>query len=280
MDFLEITLAMLFVAVSCAICGTFLLLRRMILITDAISHVLLFGIAATYLIIQDLSSPLLLVGAAGSALLTVYLVEWLQTTGRIKQDAAIGLVFPALFALGTIMVSMFMRDTHLDIDRVLLGSAEFIPSYRVIIQGTDVGPYAVWTIGFTCALVMTLTLVFHKELKLTTFDPALAATLGLSPALVYHGLMTTVSITTVICFDATGPILVIAYFVVPPACAFLYAKSLVQMLAISVLTAIVCTIVGVLVAFALNTNIAGTSSSVMASLFGLLFIGRIIKDRN
>ena len=184
---LEIALVLIVVAASCALPGTFLVLRRMSLVSDAISHVLLFGIVLAYFATQDADSPWLLAGAAATGVLTVALVELLHRTRLIKEDAAIGLVFPALFAAGVLLASLYLRQTHLDVDRVLLGYPEYARQARWQIAGTPVKPLGV--MAGVLAINALLVVVFFKELKLTTFDPALAVSLGFRPGILHYGLM-------------------------------------------------------------------------------------------
>ncbi|HUR54048.1 MAG TPA: metal ABC transporter permease, partial [Gemmataceae bacterium] len=209
----EITLVLVIVSVACAVPGCFLVLRRLSLVSDAISHVLLFGIVIAYLIVRDLDSLWLPVAAAAAGVLTVSLVELLQRTKLVKEDAAIGLVFPALFAVGVILASLFLRNTHLDVDAVLLGQPELATEPRWVIAGTPVKP--LWVLAAVMAVNLALAAVFFKELKLTTFDPALAASLGFRPGLMHYALMTVVSLTAVAAFDAVGPVLVVGFFVIP-----------------------------------------------------------------
>ena len=131
----EIGLVLVVVAVACALPGAFLVLRRMALVSDAISHVLLLGIVLAYFATRDVESPWLLTGAAATGVLTVALVELLHRTRLVKADAAVGLVFPAMFALGVLLASIFLRNTHLDVDAVLLGQ----PEYAATRGGTSAG---------------------------------------------------------------------------------------------------------------------------------------------
>jgi manganese/zinc/iron transport system permease protein len=259
------------VAAACAVPGVFLLLRRMALVADAISHVLLFGIVAAYLVVRDLNSPWLMAGAAASGVLTVALVEALQRTKLVKEDAAIGLVFPALFALGAILATTYTRDVHLDADSVLLGNPEFATQDRVRVGRWEVPRAAVVVGGMLLATSVVVGLLF-KELKLTTFDPALAAALGFRPGLVHYALMTAVALTVVAAFDAVGPVLVVAFLVVPPAAAYLLTDRLSTMLGMSVLFAVVGSAAGVAVALRFDTNIAGTAATLLGGFFGLVWL--------
>jgi len=260
------------VAAACAIPGSFLVLRRVALLADAISHVLLFGIVVSFLVVRDLASPWLLIGAAASGVLTVAIVETLQRSRLVKSDAAIGLVFPALFSLGTLLATIYLRNTHLDVDRVLLGSAELAPYDRMTIDGMDIGPRGFVVLSIVFVLNAALVVLFFKELKLSTFDAALAATLGFAPALLHYGLMTIVSLTTVAAFDAVGPVVVVALLVVPAATAYLLTDRLAVMIVLSVVIAIAAAIGGTLFAFEVDANIGGTVATVLGLLFSIAFL--------
>ncbi len=261
------------VAAACAVPGVFLVLRRLALIGDAISHVLLFGIVVAYFVVRDLESPWLTVGAALSGVLTVALVELLQRSKLVQEDAAIGLVFPALFAAGTLLASMHLRGTHLDVDAVLLGHAELASwTDRVFLVGYYLGRLPTVTMSVLFAVNVLLVLAFYKELKLGTFDPALAATFGFLPGLLHYGLMTVVSVTSVAAFDAVGPILVVAFLIVPAATAILLVDRLHWVLLVAVLVAVVAATMGVVVAFQFKTNTAGTVATVLGAIFGLTFL--------
>ena len=162
---IEIQLIASLVAIACAIPGTFLVLRKMALITDAISHSILPGIVIGFFITHDLSSPILILLATATGVLTVILVEFIQKTGLVKEDTAIGLVFPALFSIGIIMISKNASDVHLDIDAVLLGELAFAPFDRLIVQSIDLGPKSLWIIGTIVMITLSLLFTFFKELK-------------------------------------------------------------------------------------------------------------------
>jgi manganese/zinc/iron transport system permease protein len=261
----EIALVLVVVAVACALPGAFLVLRRMALVSDAISHVLLFGIVLAYFATRDLASPWLLAGAAATGVLTVALVELLQRTRLVKADAAVGLVFPAMFAAGVLLASMFLRNTHLDVDAVLLGQPELATEARWIVAGQPVKP--LWVMAGVLVLNLVLVVLCFKELKLTTFDPGLAAALGFRPGLFHYGLMTVVSVTAVAAFDAVGPVLVVAFFVVPAAAAFLLTDRLAVMLVLTGLIGSAGAWAGTRLAFRLDTNIAGTVAVVLGVIF-------------
>ncbi len=256
------------VAAACALPGVFLVLRRMALISDAISHAILLGIVLAFFVVEDLASPVLIVGAALVGLLTVVLVELLRRTQLVREDAAIGLVFPVLFSAGVILVSRFADSVHLDIDAVLLGELAFAPFDRFVLAGYDLGARALYVMGAILLLNLACLLVFYKELKLATFDAALAAALGFSPAFVHYGLMSLVSVTAVGAFDAVGSILVVALMIAPPAAAYLLTDRLAWMLCLSVAGGVASALAGYWLAHVLDASIAGS----MASMAGLLFM--------
>ena len=198
---LQIQLVAAIVAAACALPGVFLVLRQMGMMSDAISHSILLGIVAGFFLVGTTDSPLLFVGAALTGLLTVVLSEALLHTRLVKEDAAIGLVFPALFSLAVILISRNASNVHLDLDAVLLGELAFAPFNRATLFGLDL-PRGAVVMGAILLLNLFLIGLFYKELKLATFDSALGAALGFSPALIHYGLMTMVSVTAVGAFDA------------------------------------------------------------------------------
>ena len=269
---LEIQLIASLVAVACAIPGTFLVLRKMAMISDAISHSILPGIVIGFFITQDLNSPLLILLAALTGIITVVLVEYIQKTGLVKEDTAIGLVFPALFSIGVILIAKNANDVHLDVDAVLLGELAFAPFDRLLIGSTDVGPKSLWVIGTILLVTIALLILFFKELKLSTFDKGLAASLGFSPAIIHYGLMSVSSITTVGAFDAVGAILVVALMIAPAAAAYLLTTDLKKMLALAITFGVFSAILGYWIAHWLDASIAGSITTVLGFVFLLVYL--------
>lgn len=264
---LQIVLIAALAAAACALPGVFLVLRRMVLMCDAISHVVLFGIVLIFFVVKDLDSPFLAVGAAVTGLVTVVLVEALARTGRVKKDAAIGIVFPIFFSAAIIMVSRKAGQVHLDTDSVLLGELVFAPFNRFNFNGTDLGPKGLWSMAVIFIANAGLITLFYKELKLATFDTGLAASLGFAPAAVHYGLMAMVSITAVEAFDVVGSILVVAMMVAPAASAWLLTDNLLRMLLISVGLGVVGAMGGYWMSYQLDASIAGC----MATMLGIIF---------
>ncbi|MFO7320826.1 MAG: metal ABC transporter permease [Chloroflexota bacterium] len=264
---LEIVTIAAFVAAACALPGTFLVLRRVALMSDAISHSILPGIVIGFFLVGDRSHPLVIAGAALSGVLAVTLTEGLLKTRRVDKDAAIGLVFPVLFSIGVILITRYASGVHLDVDAVLLGELAFAPFNRATYFGLDL-PVGIWVMGAILLLNVIAILLFYKELKLATFDPGLAAALGFAPTLIHYGLMTLVSVTAVGAFDHVGSILVVALMIAPPAAAYLLTNSLSRMLVISVVLGVLAAFGGYLVASWIDTSIAGA----MATMSGVIFM--------
>src|SRR5262249_48937177 len=147
-------------------------------------------------------------------------------------DAAIGLVFPALFSVGVILVSRHAGNVHLDTDAVLLGELAFAWFRRWTFAGVDL-PVSLWVMAAVLLANLAFVTVFYKELKLATFGPALGAALGFLPAVLHYGLMTLVSVTAVAAFDAVGSVLVVALMIVPAAAAYLLTDRLGVMLGLA-----------------------------------------------
>jgi manganese/zinc/iron transport system permease protein len=303
------------ISISGALLGTLLLLRKLSLTSDAISHTVLLGIVVAFLILTEglgqapnLSSLWLILGAAAAGVLTVVITEAIANSGLVKSDAALGLAFPLLFAIAVLIVSRYVDDAHIDVDSVFVGEIglawantnshcfdqcdpiSITPAHpraeigqtcsncqtlgisprdpqavfeqicsncgtysaaaawreRLIDQAPTLVyfPKALSVMGVITLLNALFVLLFYKELKLATFDAALAAALGFRPQWLYYGLMVMVSLTAVGAFDAVGSILVVAFFVIPPAGAYLLTDRLSRMMLLSPLVGILGAVTG------------------------------------
>ena len=255
-------------AAACALPGTFLVLRRMAMMTDAISHAILPGLVAGYVLA---SGPNLLTGTLGAvvaAIVTVTLVEALQRTSWLDGGAAMGIVFPAMFALGTVMVSRWFANVHLDTDAILYGNIEFAFFDRLVIAGRDLGPRSIWVMCALLVINIALLGFLYKEMKITTFDPGMAAMLGVTPAVVHYVLMLALSITTVGAFTAVGAILVVALVIVPAATARLLTDRLPVMIGLSVVIGAASAWTGYELALWLDTSVSGAMVTMLGAFFG------------
>jgi manganese/zinc/iron transport system permease protein len=266
---LTIILTASLTAAACAIVGTFLVLRKMALIGDAISHAVLPGIAIAFFFTHSLNSWPMLIGASVFGVITVALIEGLHRTRRVAEDSAIGVVFPALFALGVLLISYNAGQVHIDTECVLYGEIAFVPFNTLTVGGVDLGPRSLWVLGSVTLLNLTFVALFWKELKLSTFDPALASALGLAPWLVQYLLMGSVSLTTVAAFESVGAILVVAMLIVPAATAYLFTDRLWMMLSLAVGFGVLAAVTGYGFARWLDSSVSGA----MALMSGVFFTG-------
>lgn len=275
-------------AAACSLLGTFLVLRRMAMMTDAISHAILPGLVAGYFIAKGPNLLVGALGATGAAILTVTIVEALQRSRYIDGGSAMGIVFPAMFALGTVLVSRYFSNVHLDTDAILYGNIEFSFFDRLVVGDRDLGPQSIWIMSTLLVINLVFLGLFYKELKLTTFDPGMAAMLGFSPAIVHYALMVVLSITTVGAFTAVGAILVVALVIVPAATAYLLTDRLIVMMGLSVLIGAVAAWAGYELAFTLDASVSGGMVTMLGVFFllALLFspkqglVAAMIRQRN
>jgi manganese/zinc/iron transport system permease protein len=221
-------------AMACALLGNFLVLRQMSMMGDAISHAVLPGLAAAFLITESRASFVMFAGAAIVGILTALFVQWVHNFGRVDRGAAMGVVFTTLFAIGLIMIVRAAENVDLDPGCVLYGAIELTPLATVTLFNTEV-PQAAVVLSGVLLLNGLFVLVFYKELKISSFDPALATTLGINATLMHYLLMILVAVTTVASFESIGSIIVIAMLIVPAATGHLLTDKLGAMIVVSLL---------------------------------------------
>lgn len=265
------------VGITCSIAGVFLVLRKMSMIADAISHTVLFGIVISFLVTQTLTGVSMFIGAALAGLLTAFLVQYLRSNG-IQEDAAIGIIFTTLFAISVLLITIFAGDVHLDVEHVLMGEISFVPWDKLTLFGVDM-PKAIWMLGIALVLNILLLIVFFKEFKLSTFDPVYAASIGIPIVFMHYLFMMMISLTTVSAFDSVGAILVIAMLIGPAATAYLISRSLKQMFSFAISFGVMAAIGGYYVAKWLDTSIAGMMAVMVGFLFIVVFIGQLVNKK-
>ena len=269
-DLIIIVTAVL-VAVNCASIGAFLVLRQMAMMSDAISHAVLLGIVIAVFVVGGRETVPVIVGGVLSGILTVSLVELLYRTGRIKKDSSIGIVFPFLFAIGVILVTQ-AGNVHIDAQHVLYGSIEFVPFDTLYVDELNIGSKSLWVLGILAIANISFIAILYKELKISTFDASLAVSVGLMPVLIHYMLMIMVATTAVVAFESVGAILVIAFFIVPAAGAYLLTDRLSRMIMLSVGLGIVSAITGYLLAILADVSIAGSMATMAGVVFGLIWV--------
>ncbi len=289
--FLQIDLPAILVgvlaALACGLLGNFLVLRRQALIGDAMSHVVLPGIVIGFLVAGEITAPAMMAGAFAAALLAAALIELIRRLGRLEPGAAMGVVFTAMFALGVVLLEQQVGNVHLDVQHALYGELEATLWLGPTAWGDLLDPAVLATAPRQVVTLLAVTLVialliglFFKELQVATFDPGLAASLGLSPRLVSAGLIVLVAAAAVAAFEAVGSILVIAMFICPAATARMLTDRLGAQILLSALAAVAAGVGGYVLAAFGPFWIGGSSSlnaaGMIAVVAGLLQVAAML----
>ena len=268
-----IVLTGVLVTASCALLGSFLVLRKMSLLGDALSHAVLPGIAVAFLLSGSRAVLPMFLGAAAFGLLTALLVEAFHRRWRVQEDAAIGIVFTALFALGVVIITAYAGQVDLDQECVLYGEIAYTPWDLLFWGDQSLGPRPVWILGAMLVINLTVIALLYKEFKISAFDPALAMSVGINATLMHYLLMGLVALTTVASFESVGAILVVAMLIVPGAAAYLWSDRLIAVIGLAVFFGIVSAVAGYFLASFWNSSIAGAMVVVIGGIFlvSLLF---------
>lgn len=265
-------------AMSCALLGNFLVLRKMSMMGDAISHAVLPGLAIAYLFTHARASLTMFVAAAVVGVLTAVFTQWVSRFGNVDRGASMGIVFTTLFALGLLLIVQAADHVDLDPSCVLYGAIELTPLdvvWHLDFLGVELGvPRAVLVLGAVLLVNLLFVLLLFKELRLSSFDPELATTLGINANLMHYLLMTFVAVTTVAAFEAVGSIIVIAMLIVPAATAHLFTDRLITMVVWSLVLAALAAILGHISALVVPRWLgfeSTSSSGMMAVAAGMMF---------
>lgn len=265
-------------AIAAALVGNFLVLRRLSLMGDAISHAVLPGIAAAFLFSGSRGSFEVLIGAAVMGLLTVWLTEMIRRYGQVEESAAIGVVYTSLFAVGLILIDKAGDKIDLDPSCVLYGGLETV-TLRMVDTPFGSVPSVVRTLSVVCLLNLVCVAVFFKQWQISTFDPLLAQAQGVSPSLFHYVLASLVAVTCIASMEAVGNILVVAMLVVPSTTAFLLCRRLHSMIVLSVIIGIACAIFGHLLARAVPFGFgfrSVNSAAMMAVTSGFFLVFAVV----
>jgi len=273
-------------AMACALPGCFLVLRRMSMMGDAISHAVLPGLAMAFLITASRTSVTMFIGAAIAGVLTAVFTQWVSKFGMVDRGAAMGIVFTTLFALGLLLIVQAADHVDLDPGCVLYGAIELTPLDTIRLFSRWDVPRASLVVGGALVMNILFVLLLFKELRISSFDPELATTVGVNATLMHYLLMTVVAITTVAAFESVGSIIVIAMLIVPPATAFLLTQRLVAMIVLSVVFALISAVVGHLGAITVprwfgfeDTRTAGMMSATAGLLFLVVWLFKLVQNR-
>lgn len=262
---LEVLLILLAVGSSCGLIGSVLVVRNQAMLADALSHSVLLGIVLGFFVSHSLDSPLLLFGAAVFGLLTVLAIEGLHTR-KLAQDAATGLLFTFFFALAVILISLFARNVHLDLDMVLMGEVLFAPLNRLDFLGLSLPLALVKSVGLLLVLLVFFFLNF-QALTLYLLDKEQAKLQGIATKRLELGLIFLVSLTTVSSFEAVGSMAVIVFLLAPSMAVLPWSRHFCQFLVLGQCCAILMIVLGFGLASWLDLTMSGT-----CSVMGLLTV--------
>ena len=260
-------------AVAAALLGNFLVLRKMSMLGDAISHAVLPGLAVAFMISGSRHSFPMFAGAVVVGVLTAFFTEWIRKVGNVDEGASMGVVFTSLFALGLVLIVQAVDDVDLDAGCVLYGAIELTPIEPPVSFFGLMVPPAVRTLAIVLLINLAFVVLFFKELKISSFDPALSTSEGVNANVMHYALMVLVAITAVASFETVGNILVVAMFIVPPAAAYMLTNKLWLMIVLSVILATASAIFGHISAitvpgwFGLESTTTAGTMAVVAGLF-------------
>jgi manganese/zinc/iron transport system permease protein len=258
------------VTAACGLVGNFLLLRRMALVGDAISHSILPGLVVAFMVFKTATTWVAFTGALAAGILTVLIIEFVHRRSRVKPDAAICIAFTTLFALGVVLMSMLEStgSFHIDAECVLYGEIAFVPlEPPVVWNGLELGPPSVLRMALVLLAVSLAIAVFYQELLVTSFDPGLAKSLGMRTGVWHYGLMGALALVIVSAFESVGAILAVAMLIVPPMFAAQLSEQLPTRLGLTVLHAALSAVIGLHLSVWLNCSAAGAMVVAAAFLF-------------
>lgn len=240
------------VGIICAIVGSYLMVQRLALLGDAISHSVLPGLAIAFMIGADI-----FVGAFIAGVLSTLIIALIRTRSPIKEDAAMGIVFSAFFALGITLITIIQKDNKIDLNHFLFGNILGVTASEV--RNTAI----------ISAVVVTVVVLLYKELLFYTFDPLGAQAAGLPVNLLNFGLMVLIALTIVASLTAVGVILVLALLITPGATAYLLVKKLNQMMILGATIGVAASISGMYISYFYNLP-SGPAIVLVASGFFIL----------
>jgi ABC-type Mn2+/Zn2+ transport system permease subunit len=251
-------IAMALVSVVAAVMGSFVILKGMAFIGDALPHASFGGVAAAFALGVNLY-----LGAAVAALLTAFLIGYISRRARVRYDTAIGIIFVGGFALGILIVSR-QQNYVVDLFSFVFGNV------------LGVGWDDIWLIAGIGAAVLALVGLFYKELLFTAYDPSMAAASGLPVAGLQYGLLALLALTAVLALQAVGVVLVVALLVTPAATAQLLVRRLPQMMALAAILGVLSSFVGLYVAYYADVS---ASAAVVLTLTGFFALAVIMTPR-
>lgn len=251
------------VAVVCGVVGCLVLLRRMAFLGDALSHAMIAGIAGGYLFMKVLfgieaHAPAMLIGSVIAAIVTVALIAFVSRVSRVKEDAAIGIMYCGIFAGGVVLVSVFRHYIHVDIMHFIMGDV------------LGVADADLWVAIIVAAAVLSVMVLFFRHFQLTAFDPVMAASIGLPVVFIDYVLTTCVSLVVVSAVSMVGVILVVGLLITPAATAYLLSDRLDRMMILAGIFGVTSVVGGLYLSMLLDSAGGGAIMVVCTLQFVLV----------
>lgn len=243
--------ASIMVGISCGLIGTYIMLRGLSLIGDALAHAVLPGVVIGFMV--GGKSPLsLFIGASAAGILTALLISFVERNSKIKSDTAIGIIFTGAFALGILLVSQ-LKQVHIDLSSYLFGDVLGVSNSDIVMS------------SIITLFILIVVILFYKQLLVTSFDPTMAHIIGISAGGFHYFLMTMLSMSIVTGLQSVGVILIIAMLITPPATAYLLTNKLKLLLVISCICGIISSVAGLYLSY--YFNFASGASIVLVAVF-------------
>ncbi|MBB79298.1 MAG: iron ABC transporter [Crocinitomicaceae bacterium] len=262
------------IAINSSLLGSFLVLKKMSLITDALSHAVLPGIVIAFLISGEINSFWMLISASIFGVLSIIIIDWLNNVGGYSKDSAIGIIYTLLFAVGIILITSKARNSDIDVECVLFGDINTVPIIK--------NPLGIPTPTFNLSIILfVVSLIMYygiKGFKISSFDKNYASSIGVSVTFWSYLLLSLTSISTVFSFDSVGAIMVIGLMVIPPSFANLITRKLSVFLISAVLFGVFCCIIGHLIAILIDIPTVPTICVLMGIILVLTVILKSIKQ--
>lgn len=251
-------IASLIIGASCGLIGTYIMLRRMSLLGDALAHAVLPGVVISFLIAGK-GQIALFIGAVLSGIVTVLLIGFINRNSKIKEDTSIGVVFTGAFALGILIVSQ-LKQVHIDLSSYLFGDVLGVSTDDIILS------------AIVFVVILASVILFYKQLLITSFDPTMALTIGISTSVVHYLLMSLLSMTIVSSLQSVGVILVVAMLITPSATAFLLTDKLKNLLILSSCFGVLSSVIGLYLSYHFNYSSGASMVLVGVVIFMLALI--------
>lgn len=258
------------IALNASLLGSFLVLKKLSLIGDALSHAVLPGIVIAFLISGEINSFWMLLGASAFGIVAILMIDWLNRVGGFGKDSSIGIIYTLLFAIGIILITSQAKNADIDVDCVLFGDINTTP----LVEKTIGVPTPTFNLIVISLLNITVLIFGWKGFQITSFDKAYAQSLGISIPFWSYLLLSLSSVTTVYSFDSVGAIMVIGLLVIPASFANIITRKLKPFIIIAISFGIGSCIIGHLLAQLFDVPTVPTIGVLMGGILSITIVSK------